>query len=272
MRTFSSLFFAILAMFALLPYSAFAEEADEASASVPSSTLDGAAERETRFGVLSVVRKDDGEQQIRFAGGDVDIKDAMIALGPAYQYDKADLVIASLSSGGTACPAVFVLLVTSEGGLDASTPFGSCSDLISITERPGHLVVRVGREAFFASSTGVTKADLSDAIAEEAQAELDHPNSDVMNVIQPLVKADNRIYRWCGILEQVEADTYLVSLGDPKYKFVAVASEGDPAQGLPIRLRGKICISGRYVKNVALETVLGTPVTVPLLEIARISL
>jgi hypothetical protein len=71
----------------------------------PDKPLELAKRRETKHGTFEVADASEIEQQIRFNGNPIDIKDRYVGLGPAFRLGDADLLIIQTSSGGSSCPA-----------------------------------------------------------------------------------------------------------------------------------------------------------------------
>ncbi|WP_298854159.1 hypothetical protein [uncultured Aquimonas sp.] len=254
---------------------------DEASSQVDPLTesLDTDTSRETQFGTIEVAVNDGDVQQLLFEGSllTIDgIEGHSLRLGPVWRYGDADLLLVELGSGGTACPSSFVLLIAKAEGIFHSKPFGSCSDLVRPTPRDGGVVLRIGFEAYFASADGVRQIRVADALKQEQAFEIDNPSENLNSVLRPLVEADMKVYRWCGLLEQANLDdpknaVFVVALGNPQFKFYAVSFKEENWRGQPIRIGGHICVTGRYFTNIEAETVLGVRKTLPALTVFRIS-
>lgn len=91
---------------------------------------------------------------------------------------------------------------------------------------------------------------------EQVYADAAKASEDYTNVIRPLVEPDNKLYRWCGILERADKDeafsSYLIAMGDRKTRFLAFA--GKEARTMKafsgeLRIGGSICIAGSYSGN-----------------------
>lgn len=237
-------------------------------------TLDTKKERTTRYGEVSVVKKDGMLEEVFYQGIPVGIVDHLVGLGRVIKDGDTDLMMVEMQSGGTACPASFVLLKVKPEGVSLSEPFGDCSRLARWVARPGNLVIRVGNKAFFANAEGIRRVRVSDALHEELQASLDSPRTDTMNMIRPLVNADKEMYRWCGTLKEADmndpkADSFVFKQVD--YYFAGIASNKDTARGLPLRVGGFVCVTGVYINNLPYETVMGEKRVMPLLAIHRIT-
>ena len=242
-------------------------------------TLHTVTSRNTRYGALEVLSGDDFENQLLFKGSALAIDDLnaySLSLGPVWRIGDSDLLLAQIGSGGTACPASFILLVAKPDGFFHSKQFGDCSDLVRATQRSSKVILRIGAQAFSVDPNGVRPIRVTEAQAEEAEAEIDSPDSDLSNVFRPLIQPDMKMYRWCGILEQANFEdpknaVFLVALGSREYKFYAISSREEQWSNLPIRIGGQFCVVGRYAFNSDARTVLGVPRTLPGLAAFRIS-
>jgi hypothetical protein len=247
--------------------------------SPPNGDLSLEERRTTRFGVIEVQKTEQGAQ-VFLNGKALDLSAPTVWLGPAYRYGSSDFLIARTVLDGAACPIFHTLINVKEAGAIELSPLGECSDLIQVTERPGKLVVRVGGEAFFADASGVRKVKVSDATAEEAAHEVDHPSTSLTNVLRPLVQPDMKMYRWCGKLERAELDNpkaqaLLVSIGNEQYQhgFIAASfGKFDIRTEFPsLRLNSGVCVTGRYLGNQESSTATGKTIAVPVLTIFRLS-
>jgi hypothetical protein len=215
--------------------------------SPPEKTLAVAKRRQTQHGTFEVIEASETEEQIHFNGSPIGIKDRYLGLGPAFRLGESDLLLIQSSSGASSCPAMFLLLVSDDKGLHVSNPFGDCSDLIRVTPRRQTLIVRIGSKAYMAGTQGVSSIPISKAVDEELAAEIDHASGDNTSVLRPLLKPDQKVYRWCGILEQATPGTsdslykfaYIVAVGD--YRYAATSSQDADDLGIG----GPVCVTGR---------------------------
>lgn len=244
----------------------------------PDTPLEVAKVVETQHGTFDVIEVSESEQQVRFNGDPIAITSRTIGLGRLYRLANTDLVPLSMSSGDPACPTMFMLLIVDDKDVRASKSFGDCTEFIRVTPRGRRLVLRIGESAFLADAHGVQTLAVSEAIDEEAaaalEAEIDNASADGTNIFRPLLKPDMKVYRWCGLLEQAtplgagESDFtfgYVVKVGN--YRFAATSSQDAD----DLRIGGLICVTGRYVGNMELETVIGAHHTTPLLAALRVS-
>jgi hypothetical protein len=245
----------------------------------PIDTLPTTKTKQTRYGIVEVVEDDDGGTRLAYQGEPLNIGDTesySLNLGPVWSVGASELLVVEAGSGGTACPSSFILLVVKPEGIFHSKQFGSCSDLVRATQRPDRIILRIGSEAYSVDPTGMRQIRVAEAHSEEAEAEIENPNGDVSNVIRPLIQADMKMYRWCGILEQVNVDdpknaVFVIALGSREYKFYAISGREEQWKSLSLRIGGPMCVIGRYVSNSEARTVLGVPRTLPVLTAFQIS-
>ncbi len=93
----------------------------------------------TRFGLLKI----DAEKTLLYKG--VPVKPQIqgnsgLSLFGVFQQGNTDVVLIQ-DDGGAGCPAVFYFVVTSAGGVKATKPFGTCSDVILLMQPPDGIVV-----------------------------------------------------------------------------------------------------------------------------------
>jgi hypothetical protein len=123
-----------LACCALFTFAAASARAQGGQAGEPLDSLT------TKGGVLSIVRvgeETDLQMELRLGRRKVtDLSGNMYASFVAHfrEWGAGELVVMSLGSGGSACPAMFQLVVVGEKGLASVTEeFGDCSDSPTIT-------------------------------------------------------------------------------------------------------------------------------------------
>lgn len=78
---------------------------------------------------------DDGfpGQHLMFNGAPLQLADTYVAIQaviPRPEFEGEDLVLVTLAGGGNACPTLWAVVVTSAAGVEASNPFGTCSEAI----------------------------------------------------------------------------------------------------------------------------------------------
>jgi hypothetical protein len=242
-------------------------------------------ERETRFGEVSVLEKNDGTEEIFYQGKPIGLEEKFVWLGPVLKGGSGkngDLIIVELVNGGTGCPASFVLLTVTPDGASWSESFGDCSDYAQLIHRPDKMIVRIGKRAWkrtFYAGSELQRIRVSEAIEEEFQAALDFPSTDIINVIRPPIEADGKAYRWCGLLEQANMNDmrsaaggigsiFTVKMNDHYFSAVAVK---EITKGVQLRIGGAICVTGVYSLNMPYETLGGRKKIMPLLEAHRFS-
>lgn len=246
----------------------------------PTKSLITVNTRKTRFGVLQA--KDDGS--LLFQGKPVPFSNYVEGFGQVAEFGEFDGVLAELNTpvakGVNYCPVEYVFLMASTKGLFVSKPFAKCSEVLRVTPLPNKFVIRSKTEAFSVGVKGVEKISLDQERKEELQFEVDYADTNPTNIFRPLVKADMRMYKWCGILEQTDQgtddtgkpyNTYVVQLGNGRYRFSALASSVAEVDASQLRIDGFICITGRYIANMPYETVGGANGQMPMLTAFRVA-
>ena len=240
----------------------------------PKERLQIGSSLEAQRGTFKVVEISANEQQLSFNNEPIDIKSRQVGLGPAFHIGKTDLLIVQTSSGDPTCHAMFLLLISDDKGLHASNPFGDCSDLIRILPRGSNLMIRIGKTAFLAGTQGVKKIPVPKALDEELADEIENPLADMTSIFRPLLKADMKVYRWCGLLEQAiplpnkneNRFAYIIKVGN-EWRFSASSSQDVE----DLRIGGQICVTGRYIDNFQYETVVGEQRSMAMLAALRVS-
>lgn len=243
---------------------------------MPEQGLESARSRETRFGTLQVRDTEDGEQEALYEGQSLSIVDQYVSFGPAYDFPGYTLVPVELSSGGTACPSLFRVLIVDANGVSAHDAFGNCSDRVKVLKVNDGLLLRVGAEAFLASKeSGVQKTSLEVARKAELSLLLDGANKRMEYVMSPLVTPDNAFYRWWGMLERIERsddlEMWVFSWGmNKEHTFLAFVSPSTERKVPKLQLGTHVAVVGAYTANYDVETVFGGTKTVPVLFAHRI--
>src|SRR5690606_28272360 len=96
----------------------------------------------TRFGEIRVVETGTNifDPDIVLFHNDIvyDVSDAIVWIEGSAEYSETmDIVLMGLSSGGTACPAMFALVGVSNVAAQHLGTFGTCSDIIREFRRVG---------------------------------------------------------------------------------------------------------------------------------------
>jgi len=129
---------------------------------------------------------------VRIVGGSgeqksVTVGDQVIPLGDYYAglHEKVgNLVLVSISSGGTACPSQFAWLDTTPGKVRISETFGTCSDYAEVSHDNETVTVTmpslngsIGNVAFDYDGSRISERQLGLESSETAQAAIGNPDA-----------------------------------------------------------------------------------------------
>lgn len=86
----------------------------------------------TRYGTLKITDDNTLLFKNRPFKPEIQGNNSLSAIG-TYRVDNTDIVLIQ-DNGGTACPALYYFIAVSAGGAKATSPFGTCSDLIDVKQ------------------------------------------------------------------------------------------------------------------------------------------
>lgn len=123
--------------------------ADALSSARAPSVREGGDAAESRYGLLSVVRSQDGPHQLRLADRTIltaeDLNGDLLSIVGAHALGDRDVFVVQ-ATAGKACPAQHTVVeIAPNGRWTATAPFGSCSDLVGSRIRDRALLIETPR-------------------------------------------------------------------------------------------------------------------------------